>query len=57
MKVEKIVTGMMPTNGYIVYDEVSKEGYIIDPDGHYNEFLFKVALFIFISPQSQFKFI
>ncbi|MCX6725748.1 MAG: MBL fold metallo-hydrolase [Candidatus Shapirobacteria bacterium] len=37
MKIEKLIVGQLQTNCYLVWDEISKEGVIIDPgdDGEY----------------------
>ncbi len=42
MKIDRIIAGSLQTNGYLVYDDKSLKGYIIDPDGSADIFLTKV---------------
>lgn len=39
MKIERIISGGLMTNGYLVYDELAMEGYLIDADGDGKKFL------------------
>ncbi|WP_053956103.1 MBL fold metallo-hydrolase [Inediibacterium massiliense] len=39
MKIERLVVGSLQTNGYILYDEKSKEAFIIDPGDEASKFL------------------
>ncbi|MCG8482320.1 MAG: MBL fold metallo-hydrolase [Clostridia bacterium] len=42
MKIERLISGGLMTNGYFVYDERAMKGYLIDPDGNPKKFLDRI---------------
>ncbi len=39
MKIQRIIGGVLQSNGYIIYDREGGSGYIIDPGYHYKRFV------------------